>query len=261
MERNKQPQQAEPLQGAEPVQATPADDKAVTMVETEVPVVSESDSGQSQNGNPEMSQAPLPDTSLPKSVVTLHPHPVTGQHMVAGNQAVAVGQTGVVRYINGYPVLMNPETGETSPLALPQQPSKFWRWTKRLLLPIIMPLLLFIFGILFLALVGPSGIDAANNVITTWWWPATLFRFGIYVFLSWGIFGFISRKIRNTALMRVEPQRQFLFEQDIPDHEELMRLDNIAQEIKNKTIHGYWLFIILIIFELLVIQLPYLIWS
>ena len=257
MEHNKQPPQTEPLQGAEPVQASPADDKAVTMVEKEIPVASESDSGQSKNGNSEMSQAPLPDTSLPKPAVTLHPHPVTSQHMVAGNQAVVVGQAGVVRYINGYPVLVNPETGETSLLALPQQTSRFWRWTKRLLMPIVMPLLLFVIGLLTLALIGPSGVDKINNIIATWWWPATFFRLGIYFFLSWGFFGFISRRIRNTALMRVETQRQYLFEQGIPDHEVLMRLDAMEARIRTKRLPSWWLFAVLLVFDLLAIQLPY----
>lgn len=257
MERNKQSPQAESLQGTEAVQATPVDDQPVTMVEAETPVVSESDSGQSKNGNPEMSQPLLSDTSLPKPAVTLHPHPVTSQHMVAGDQAVVVGQTGVVRYINGYPVLVNPETGETSPLAFPQQPSKFWRWTKRLLLPIIMPLLLFVVGLLTLALIGPSGVDKINNIIATWWWPATFFRIGIYFFLSWGFFGFISRRIRNTALMRVETQRQYLFEQGIPDHEVLMRLDAMEARIRTKRLPSWWLFAVLLVFDLLAIQLPY----
>ena len=233
MERNKQSLQAEPLQGTEAVQATPVDDQAVTMVDAEIPIVSESDSGQSKNGNPEMSQPPLSDTSLPEPTVTLHPHPVTSQHMVTGNQAVAVGQTGVVRYINGSPVLVNPE------------------------LPIIMPLLLFVVGLLTLALIGPSGVDKINNIIATWWWPATFSRLGIYFFLSWGFFGFISRRIRNTALMRVETQRQYLFEQGIPDHEVLMRLDAMEARIRTKRLPSWWLFAVLLIFDLLAIQLPY----
>ncbi|MFC2751922.1 MAG: hypothetical protein ACFN9G_00985 [Cardiobacterium sp.] len=257
MERNKQPSQAELLQGAEQPQATPVNDKGAAMVEGEISVSPEPDSGQLENGNPEVQQPPSPDASLPEPTVTLHPHPVTSQHMVAGNQAVAVGQTGIVRYINGYPVLVNPETGETSPLALPQQPSKFWRWTKRLLMPIIMPLLLFIIGLLTLALIGPSGVDKINNIIATWWWPATFFRLGIYFFLSWGFFGFISRRIRNTALMRVETQRQYLFEQGIPDHEVLMRLDAMEARIRTKRLPSWWLFAVLLAFDLLAIQLPY----
>ena len=257
MEHNKQPLQAELLQGAEPAQASPVNDEGAAMVEDEISVSPEPDSEQTKNGNPEVQQPPSPDTSLPKSTVMLHPHPVTSQHMIAGNQAVVVGQTGVVRYINGYPVLVNPETGETSPLALPQQPCKFWRWTKRLLMPIIMPLLLFVIGLLTLALIGPSGVDKMNNIIATWWWPATFFRFGIYLFLSWGVFRLISQKIRNTALMRVETQRQYLFEQGIPDHEVLMRLDAMEARIRTKRLPGWWLFVILFIFDLLAIQLPY----
>jgi len=118
----------------------------------------------------------------------------------------------------------------------------------------------FVEGVIFILLTafGEEGLSAATNLLHLVWWPATLIRLLVYLGISWLLLPRLNRYIREQALQRIAAQREASLADGVLDHDRLQQLDAAEAHIHQAGITPKLLFGLLLGFDLLALQLPYL---
>ena len=137
-------------------------------------------------------------------------------------------------------------------------PKRRWRRSKRFFKAFLTLLFLIIAGNILLAAFGEEGLSAATNLLHLVWWPATLIRLLVYLGISWLLLPRLNRYIREQALQRIAAQREASLEGSVLDHNRLQQLDAAETRIHQAGITPKLLFGLLLGFDLLALQLPYL---
>ena len=137
-------------------------------------------------------------------------------------------------------------------------PKRRWRRTKRFFKAFLTLLFLIISGNILLAAFGEEGLSAATNLLHMIWWPATLVRLLVYLAISWLLLPRLNRYIREQALQRIATQREASLADGVLDHDRLQQLDAAEAHIHQAGVTPKLLFGLLLGFDLLALQLPYL---
>ena len=111
---------------------------------------------------------------------------------------------------------------------------------------------------ILLAAFGEEGLSAATNLLHMIWWPATLVRLLVYLAISWLLLPHLNRHIREQALQRIAAQREASLADGVLDHERLQKLDAAETHIHQAGITPKFLLGLLLAFDVVALQLPYL---
>ena len=175
------------------------------------------------------------------------------QHMITAD--------GRVRYLDrrdGTLVWVYPQTGDIEVIPLPEKRGKL----KRTWLAFLTLVLLFIIAGSVLALVGDSGVQSLNKTIEQAWGMASLVRLGLYALVSWLVFPVIVKTARARAQNRMYARRYILFAEDangLAYNHALQQVEEQERKIARFRIPGWICFVSLLVFDVLVVQLPFLI--
>ena len=148
--------------------------------------------------------------------------------------------------------------GQTVVIINNPPPKRRWRRTKRFFKAFLTLLFLIISGNILLAAFGEEGLSAATNLLHLIWWPATLIRLLVYLGISWLLLPRLNCYIREQALQRIAAQREASLADGVLDHNRLQQLDAAETRIHQAGITPKLLFGLLLGFDLLALQLPYL---
>lgn len=208
--------------------------------------------------------SPTEITSSQEKSVDLHPA-LTGsiqpdmspdgqrQHMITAD--------GRVRYLDrrdGALVWVYPQTGDIELIPLTEKRGKL----KRTWLAFVTLVLLFIIAGVVLAMVGDSGVQSLNKTIEQAWATASLIRIGLYALISWLVFPIIVNTARARAQNRMYARRYILFAEDangMAYSHALQQVEEQERKIARFRIPGWICFVGLMVFDVLVVQLPFLI--
>ncbi|MDO4642771.1 MAG: hypothetical protein Q4A74_02915 [Cardiobacteriaceae bacterium] len=149
----------------------------------------------------------------------------------------------------------SPDSTTTIVVNMPAPPR--FRRLRRFGRAFISMVLLFLIGSLVLAFFGDSGVVKLQQFINKAWLPATACRLLLYIGISWIVVPRMMQCVRMTALVRLEMQRQQLFEQGAADHYLLQEIEQDMARAMRAHISPWLAFIVLIILDLLLAQLPY----
>lgn len=175
------------------------------------------------------------------------------QHMITAD--------GRVRYLDrrdGSLVWVYPQTGDIEVIPLPEKRGKL----KRTWLAFVTLVLLFIIAGVVLAMVGDSGVQSLNKTIEQAWGTASLVRLGLYALVSWLVFPVIVKTARARAQNRMYARRYILFAEDVNGmaySHALQQIEEQERKIARFRIPGWVCFVGLLAFDVLVVQLPFLI--
>jgi len=148
--------------------------------------------------------------------------------------------------------------GQTVVIINNPPPKRRWRRTKRAFKALLTLLFLIIVGNILLAAFGEEGLSAATNLLHLIWWPATLVRLLVYLAISWLLLPHLNRHIREQALQRIAAQREASLADGVLDHERLQKLDAAETHIHQAGFTPKLLFGLLLGFDVIALQLPYL---
>lgn len=168
---------------------------------------------------------------------------------------------GRVRYLDrqdGALVWVYPQTGDIEVIPLPEKRGKL----KRTLLAFLTLVLLFIIAGGVLALVGDSGVQSLSNTTEELWGIASLIRIALYALISWLVFPVIIKAARVRAQDRMYARRYVLFAEGangMAYNHALQQIEEQERKIARFQIPGWVCFVGLLIFDVLVVQLPFLI--
>ena len=137
-------------------------------------------------------------------------------------------------------------------------PKRRWRRTKRAFKALLTLLFLIISGNILLAAFGEEGLSAATNLLHLIWWPATLVRLLVYLAISWLLLPRLNRYVREQALQRIAAQREASLADGVLDHDRLQQLDAAETRIHQAGITPKFLLGLLLVFDVVALQLPYL---
>ena len=90
------------------------------------------------------------------------------------------------------------------------------------------------------------------------WWPATALRFLAYAVICTVLLPLFDKRIRNKAAANLAERRAALFAQDSFDAAAIARQEALERRLSEFRIPKLTLFILLVIFDLLALQLPFL---
>ena len=148
--------------------------------------------------------------------------------------------------------------GQTVVIINNPPPKRRWRRTRRFFKAFLTLLFLIISGNILLTAFGEEGLSAATNLLHLVWWPATLIRLLVYLGISWLLLPRLNRYIREQALQRIAAPREASLADGVLDHDRLQQLDAAEAHIHQAGITPKLLFGLLLGFDLLALQLPYL---
>lgn len=208
--------------------------------------------------------SPTEITSNQEKSVDLHPAPTGSlqpdlatdsqrQHMITAD--------GRVRYLDrreGALVWVYPQTGDIEVIPLAEKRGKL----KRTWLAFVTLVLLFILGGAVLAVLGDTGVQSLNKTIEEAWKMASIFRIGLYALISWLVFPVIVNTARARAQNRMYARRYILFAEDpngMAYSHALQQVEEQERKIARFRIPGWVCFVALMVFDVLVVQLPFLI--
>lgn len=175
------------------------------------------------------------------------------QHMITAD--------GRVRYLDrrdGALVWVYPQTGDVEVIPLPEKRGKL----KRTWLAFVTLVLLFMVGGAVLAVLGDAGVQSLNKTIEEAWKTASLIRVGLYALISWLVFPVIVNTARARAQNRMYARRYILFAEDangMAYNHALQQIEEQERKIARFRIPGWVCFVGLLAFDVLVVQLPFLI--
>ncbi len=143
------------------------------------------------------------------------------------------------------------------------KPRSKWRILKRIGWAILMPILLvFVAGIL-LVITGSSDItEKVSDTLSDIWLPMTFIRLAIYIILAYHVVPFF---IRRSAIKSEYKREQLIWQYDNSESESeqniignmIIRIENQLTAYEKYLTHRHWILIALVIFDVLMIQLPY----
>lgn len=133
-----------------------------------------------------------------------------------------------------------------------------WRRTKRLLRNLAAMFGLFITGGLVLAAFGDEGVKATQDLIDRLWWPMTGLRFLAYATICILVLPLLEKHIRHKAALNLATRRKAIFTGGSFDAAAVQQQEALEQRLAQFRLPGKWLFAFLVAFDLLVLQLPYL---
>lgn len=168
---------------------------------------------------------------------------------------------GRVRYLerrDGELVWVYPQTGEIEPIKIKAKRGVF----KRTLLAFTAPVLLFVFAGIMLAFVGDTGVEKLNQTINQLWFKAAIFRVVLYAVISFAVFPLIVRTAKARAQDRMAARRYVLFAEDATGAAYAHAMQQIEEQeakIQCFRVSGAWCFLGLLVFDALVVHLPFLI--
>ena len=148
--------------------------------------------------------------------------------------------------------------GQTVVIINNPPPKRRWRRSKRFFKAFLTLLFLIISGNILLAAFGEEGLSAATNLLHLVWWPATLIRLLVYLGISWLLLPRLNRYIREQALQRIAAQREASLADGVLDHNHLQQLDAAETRIHQAGITPKFLLGLLLAFDVVALQLPYL---
>ena len=148
--------------------------------------------------------------------------------------------------------------GQTVVIINNPPPKRRWRRSKRFFKAFLTLLFLIIAGNILLATFGEEGLSAATNLLHLVWWPATLIRLLVYLGISWLLLPRLNRYVREQALQRIAAQREASLEGSVLDHNRLQQLDAAETRIHQAGITPKFLLGLLLAFDVVALQLPYL---
>lgn len=148
--------------------------------------------------------------------------------------------------------------GQTVVIINNPPPKRRWRRSKRFFKAFLTLLFLIIAGNILLAAFGEEGLSAATNLLHLIWWPATLIRLLVYLGISWLLLPHLNRHIREQALQRIAAQREASLADGVLDHNRLQQLDAAETRIHQAGITPKFLLWLLLAFDVVALQLPYL---
>lgn len=143
------------------------------------------------------------------------------------------------------------------------KPRSKWHIVKRIGWAIFMPILLVIVAGLLLVLTGGSGItEKVSDTLSDIWLPMTFIRLAAYIVLAYHVIPFF---IRRSAMKNEYRREQLIFQYDNSESENeqniignmIMRIENQLVAYEKYLTHRYWILIALVIFDMLMVQLPY----
>ncbi|RKW17468.1 MAG: hypothetical protein D8H94_04005 [Cardiobacterium sp.] len=149
-----------------------------------------------------------------------------------------------------------PEVAGDTVIVIAKKPR--WRRTRRLFRNLGAVLGLFILGGLVLAVIGDEGVRATQAFVDRVWWPATALRFLAYAVICTVLLPLFDKRIRNKAAANLAERRAALFAQDSFDAAEIARQEALERRLSEFRIPKLTLFILLVVFDLLALQLPFL---
>lgn len=133
-----------------------------------------------------------------------------------------------------------------------------WRRTKRLFRNLGAMFGLFIIGGLVLAVFGDEGVKATQDLIDRIWWPMTGLRLLAYVIVCTLVLPLLERHIRHKAAANLAVRREAIFTGGSFDAAAVQQQEALEQRLEQFRLPRKWLFTFLVIFDLLALQLPYL---
>ena len=133
-----------------------------------------------------------------------------------------------------------------------------WRRTKRLFRNLGAMFGLFIIGGLVLAVFGDEGVQATQDLIDQIWWPMTGLRLLAYVIVCTLVLPLLERHIRHKAAANLAARREAIFTGSSFDAAAVQQLEALEQRLEQFSLPKKWLFAFLVVFDLLALQLPYL---
>ena len=148
--------------------------------------------------------------------------------------------------------------GQTVVIINNPPPKRRWRRTRRFFKAFLTLLFLIIAGNILLAAFGEEGLSAATNLLHLVWWPATLIRLLVYLGISWLLLPRLNRYVREQALQRIAAQREASLADGVLDHDRLQQLDAAETRIHQAGITPKFLLGLLLVFDVVALQLPYL---
>ena len=139
--------------------------------------------------------------------------------------------------------------GQTVVIINNPPPKRRWRRTKRFFKAFLTLLFLIISGNILLAAFGEEGLSAATNL---------LHRLLVYLGISWLLLPRLNRYVRDQALQRIAAQREASLADGVLDHNHLQQLDAAETRIHQAGITPKFLLGLLLVFDVVALQLPYL---
>ncbi len=138
-----------------------------------------------------------------------------------------------------------------------------WLFVKRIGWAIFMPILLFFFAVILLTLAGGSGVtEEVSDTLSNIWLPMTFIRLAVFIVLAYHVIPFfIHRSMRKNEYRR--EQLIFQYENSTSENEQniignmIIRIENQLTAYEKYLTHRYWILIALVIFDVLMVQLPY----
>ena len=208
----------------------------------------DNDAGHEAAGQPQEQPEAIVAESVP--VTTIQPPAATGK--LPQEQEAAL-----LRRYGGVGATVTTD-GPTVVIINNPPPKRRWRRTKRAFKAFLTLLFLIIAGNILLAAFGEEGLSAATNLLHLIWWPATLIRLLVYLGISWLLLPHLNRHIREQALQRIAAQREASLEGSVLDHHRLQQLDAAETRIHQAGITPKFLLGLLLAFDVVALQLPYL---
>lgn len=137
-------------------------------------------------------------------------------------------------------------------------------WWKKLLVAVMWPTLLILIAAVVLSLLGNEAADSMSNTVERLWLPSTLFRLGVYLVIAFLIAPQMLKRLINKNAQDID-----LLEAELERVAEALPTDNeLTHLIDRAKVQGriylclrkrkWILLIILLGFDLLTVQLPYL---
>lgn len=137
-------------------------------------------------------------------------------------------------------------------------------WLKRLAWAILMPILLIFLGGLLLVLTGSDFTTSVTDTLSRVWLPLTLIRFAVYLILAYHIVPIFIRRAdakNNNKIMALR-----MYRQQSENGIDQQQLDGMIYQAQKQgeayatyLSHRYWILIVLLLFDVFMIQIPYLI--
>ena len=208
----------------------------------------DNDAGHEAAGQPQEQPEAIVAESVP--VTTIQPPAATGK--LPQEQEAAL-----LRRYGGVGATVTTD-GSTVVIINNPPPKRRWRRTKRAFKALLTLLFLIIVGNILLAAFGEEGLSAATNLLHLIWWPATLVRLLVYLGISWLLLPRLNCYIREQALQRIAAQREASLEGSVLDHHRLQQLDAAEAHIHQAGITPKFLLGLLLVFDVVALQLPYL---
>ncbi len=129
---------------------------------------------------------------------------------------------------------------------------------KRLVLAVIIPIGLFLLSLFFIQFLGKNTSHTIIETLDKLWLPISIIRLIVYIFITYFIVPlWITKKQTyiNTILTQLNTQMDSCTEESL--QLEYQQLHLKQQRYEQLLSYKYWIFIFLILFDVLTIQIPF----